>query len=174
MQLSHRLVLTGLPLATLAAEPAAAQSLDLSIAIPRMTVAEYHRPYVAVWLEKPGAPARTLQVWYDVRKPGGEGKKWLNEVRQWWRASGRSLSLPADGISGATRAPGVQTVSFVNGRGPLGSLAPGQYTLVVEAAREVGGREALRLPFAWPPKPGQRVSAAGKSELGQVTLGFKR
>lgn len=170
MQLSHRLILTGLPLAGLAAAPAPAQTLDVTLTIPRLSVAEYHAPYVAIWLERAGAPARTLAIWYDLDNRENGGRKWLTDVRQWWRASGRSLNLPADGVSGATRPPGTHKVSFAQ---PRSALAAGQYTLVVEAAREVGGRELLRLPFAWPPRPGQRMTAAGKTELGAVALAFR-
>lgn len=151
---------------------AQAQSMTVSVTIPRLTVAEYHRPYVAIWLEAEGAAPRSLAVWYDLAKKNGEGTKWLRDVRQWWRVSGRTMRFPADGITGATRAPGEQKVTFTAGKGPLGGLAPGNYTLVVEAAREVGGRELLRLPFAWPPKPGATVRAAGKTELGAVALSF--
>lgn len=175
MQISHRLALTGaaaLGAAGTAATPAAAQTLNLSVAIPRLSVAEYHRPYVAIWIEKEGATPRTLSVWYDVDKAKGEGAKWLRDVRQWWRASGRSLSLPANGVSGATRAPGDQKIAFTAGKRPLGALDPGNYTLIVEAAREVGGREVLRLPFAWPPKPGATVKVQGSSELGAIALTF--
>lgn len=173
MQLHHRIVITGIAAAS-ASAPAMGQTMQLDIEIPRLTVAEYHRPYVAMWLESPGAPARTLQIWYDHDMRANEGTKWLRDVRQWWRASGRALKLPADGVSGATRAPGRHSVTFTNGRGPLGKLTPGQYVLVVEAAREVGGRELLRLPFAWPPKPGARATAKGTSELGTAALSFKR
>ena len=175
MHVTYRLILTGSAAGMIAATPVAAQTIDVSIAIPRLSVAEYHRPYVAVWLEGPAMPkAKTLSVWYDVKKPKNEGRKWLNEVRGWWRASGRSNDFVADGVSGATRAPGVQKMSFTAGTGAMPRLQPGQYTLVVEAAREVGGREILRLPFAWPPKPGQRAATAGKSELGAVAATFKR
>lgn len=171
MQIRHHLLLTG---AVGAAIPGAAnaQTLNLSVAIPRLSVAEYHRPYVAIWIEKEGAPPRTLSVWYAHDKKGGEGTKWLRDVRQWWRASGRTMQFPADGVTGATRAPGDQKIAFAAGRGPLGPLSPGNYTLMIEAAREVGGREVLRLPFAWPPKPGASVKAQGASELGAVTLTF--
>lgn len=169
MQITARLVLTGLPFAL--AAPAAAQSVDLTIALPRLTVAEYHRPYVAAWLEAPGKPARTVAIWYDVNKKDAEGQKWLRDVRQWWRASGRALSLPADGVSGATRAPGSNTVTLTGVRGGLAGITPGQYSLVVEAARENGGREVVRLPFAWPPKPAR---AAGKTELGAIAVTPKR
>lgn len=172
MQLRYSL-LTGAPLAAFAIVPATAQSIDLTLTIPRMKVAEYHAPYVAVWVEKAGAPARTLAIWYDSDNRENGGKKWLTDVRQWWRASGRSLTLPANGLSGATRGPGAYKLSFTNGAGTLGSLTPGQYTLIVEASREVGGREVVRLPFAWPPKPGQRVAVAGTTELGAVALTFR-
>ncbi|MCP1470567.1 hypothetical protein J3E64_002255 [Sphingobium sp. OAS761] len=175
MQISHRLLLTGTAAfgaAGTIATPASAQTMTLSVTLPRLSVAEYHRPYVAVWIEKEGATPRTLSVWYDVDKRGGEGTKWLRDVRQWWRVSGRSMKFPADGVTGATRAPGEQKIAFTAGRGPLGALGPGNYTLVVEAAREVGGRELLRLPFAWPPKPGATVRMQGKSELGAVVLNF--
>jgi hypothetical protein len=171
MQISHRIVLTGaaLGVAGAFALPAAAQTIDVTVNIPRLKVAEYHRPYVAIWLEPAAGKARTLSVWYDYDMKNNEGTKWLRDVRQWWRAAGRGLKLPADGITGATRAPGPQKVSL-----NVGALAPGQYTLAVEAAREVGGREILRLPFAWPPKPGQTARAAGKTELGAVTATFRK
>ncbi len=177
MQIRHRLLLPGataLSVASVAATNADAQTLNLSVAIPRLSVAEYHRPYVAIWIEREGAAPRTLSVWYDHDKRNGEGTKWLRDVRQWWRASGRTMNFPADGITGATRAPGEQKIAFTPGKGPLGPMAAGNYTLVVEAAREVGGRELLRLPFAWPPKPGATAKAQGSSELGAVALSFSR
>lgn len=175
MQIRHGIALTGtaaLGITGAAASPAMAQTINLTVTIPRLTVAEYHRPYVAIWIEKEGAAPRTLSVWYDVDKAKGEGTKWLRDVRQWWRASGRTMQFPADGVSGATRAPGPQKIAFAAGKGPIGQLAPGNYTLLVEAAREVGGREVVRLPFAWPPRPGTVVRAAGSTELGAVTIGF--
>src|SRR3546814_9844107 len=102
------------------------------------------RSYVAVWIEKEGAKARTVAVWYDHDMKANEGTKWLRDVRQWWRAAGRAMTFPANGITGATRAPGAHKISFT--RAQLGAAAPGQYTLVIEAAREVGGRELLRIP----------------------------
>lgn len=145
---------------------AQAQTLDVSVTIPRLSVAEYHRPYVAIWLEKEGSPARTLAVWYDDDMKANEGTKWLRDIRQWWRVSGRTMKFPAAGVSGATKAPGTHKVSFKP------KLAPGNYTLVVEASREVGGRELVRLPFSLP--KGGTARAQGSSELGAVTLTVKR
>ena len=55
----------------------------------------------------------------------------------------------------------------------LQNLAAGDYQLVVEASREVGGREVVRLPFQWPAKNHQQRQVDGTSELGTVTLSVK-
>ena len=166
------LTVTALGASAMVASPAGAQTLDLTITIPRLNVAEYHRPYVAIWLEKEGAAPRTLAVWYDHDMRANEGTKWLRDVRQWWRASGRAMSFPADGVTGATRAPGTHKLSFTAGRGPMPQLSGGKYTLVVEAAREVGGRELLRLPFTLP--AGGTATAQGSHELDAVRLTVRR
>ena len=158
----------------LMATPALAADLELNLEIPRLTVAEYHRPYVAVWIENPDKTAvKTLAVWYDVKLKNNEGQKWLKDMRQWWRRAGRDMSLPADGVSAATRAPGKHQVVFKGGAAPLGKLPAGQYNLVVEAAREVGGVEVLRAPFQWPPKARATSSAQGSSELGAMSVTVK-
>jgi hypothetical protein len=163
--------LTGLTFVALGATmpvAASAQTIDLTVTIPKLTVAEYHKPYVAIWLEKEGAAPRTVAVWYEVDRRGGEGTKWLRDIRQWWRASGRGMSFPADGVSGATRGPGAQKARL-----GVAGLAPGNYTLLVEAAREVGGRELVRVPFAWNGTSASG-SAKGAAELGAVSFTIKR
>ncbi len=154
--------------------PAAAAELAVQVEIPRLDVAEYHRPYVAVWIE--GADqsfVANLSVWYDLKLKNAEGTKWLKDMRQWWRKSGRSLQVPIDGVTGATRPPGTQTLTFSTASGPLSTLAPGSYQLVVEASREVGGRELLRVPFQWPARAPATASAKGTHELGTITVTVK-
>lgn len=156
------------------AAPALAADLNVTVEIPRLTVAEYHRPYVAIWIENPAdaTAAGTLAVWYDADSKEDHGTKWLKDMRQWWRKAGREMKFPADGVSGATRAPGPQKLVFSGAKGALKALKPGQYNLVVEAAREVGGHETVRVPFAWG-KPGKSASAKGSAELGAVTVSVK-
>lgn len=157
-------------LGTLLAMPAYAGQLEVSVEIPRINAAEYHRPYVAVWIE--GADqkaAANLSVWYQQTDgKEGHGTKWLPDLRQWWRKSGRTLKVPVDGVTGPTRPVGKHALRLDATHPELGKLKPGNYTLVVEAAREVGGRELLKIPFAW----GQAASgkAQGTTELGAVTL----
>ncbi len=151
------------PILVAGAIAAPATAGTVSVTIPKLNVAEYHRPYVAVWVEPVGGgAARTLAVWYDIRKGGNEpGTKWLADLRAWWRKGGRSLSLPANGVSGATRAPGTHSI-------PLpADLKPGAYTLNVEAARETGGRELVQVPLTIPTKAAR---ASGSHELGTVTI----
>ena len=143
------------------ASPAAAGTV--TVTIPQLRVAEYHKPYVAVWVEPAGGgAARTLAVWYDVKKGGAEpGTKWLADLRTWWRKGGRSLKMPTDGVSGVTRAPGAHRITI------SANLAAGSYTLHVEASREDGGRELVSMPLTIPARAGR---AAGKTELGAITL----
>ncbi|WP_342657815.1 DUF2271 domain-containing protein [Sphingomonas sp. NY01] len=143
------------------AAPATAGTV--TVTIPRLNVAEYHKPYVAVWLEPAaGGPARTVALWYDVKKGGNEpGTKWLADLRSWWRKGGRSMAMPANGVSGPTRAPGQYRI-------PLpADLKPGQYVLNVEAARETGGRELVSIPVTVPNGTAQK---SGTSELGAVAV----
>jgi hypothetical protein len=155
-------------LALACAGGASAADLSLNLEIPNLPVAEYHRPYVAVWVEGADqAIAANLAVWYNLR---GDHTKWLPDLRQWWRRGGRDLKVPADGVTGATRPAGQHILKFDAKQSPLKDLAPGQYALVVEAAREVGGREAVRIPFEWPIKKQQTATGQGSKELGAVAL----
>ena len=160
--------------AALLGAPAFAADLTVEIEVPRLQSAEYHAPYVAIWIEKPDQTAvATLSVWYDVKLRNNEGLNWLHEMRTWWRKTGRTLTLPADGVSGATRAPGRHSVTFAANNPLLRDLPAGQYTLAVEAARELGGREVVRVPFNW---NGQAASTSGQgtSELGAITVAVTR
>ena len=158
-------------LCCLLAGPAVAGELGVTVEVPRLSVAEYHRPYVAVWIENPEHDvAANLAVWYDTELKDNEGTKWLKDMRQWCRRIGRSLEMPVDGVSGPTRPAGAHEVDVADEAAAIEALAPGEYELVVEAAREVGGRELLRIPFQWPPDGESNLTETGSSELGRVTL----
>jgi len=165
-RITHRLACA--VLAGFAAASARAADLSVSVEIPNLPVAEYHRPYVAVWVEGADqAIAANLAVWYQLR---GDHTKWLPDLRQWWRRGGRDLAVPVDGLTGATRPAGQHLLKFDATKPPLAKLAPGRYALVVEAVREVGGREAVRIPFEWPIRTARRDTASGTKELGAIAL----
>lgn len=156
----------------LTATGANAGQLVLDVEIPQQKVAEYHKPYVAGWLENAsGGHAGNLFVWYDVKKREGAGQKWLQDMRTWWRKSGRDLKLPIDGVTSTTRAPGRQTLTIDTAQ--IAGLKPGAYVLVVEAAREAGGHDLVKVPFTYSPGKGGTVSGKGDGELGTVSLTYK-
>lgn len=149
------------------------EKLELKIEIPRLNVSEYHSPYVAVWIQNEKADVfLNLALWYQIKGPEKDfGTKWLPDLRQWWRRSGRNLEFPIDGVTAPTRPPGAHGLKFDEKR--LAGLAPGRYTLYVEAVREVGGRELLTIPFTWPAETATTYPAQGKKELGKITLTVK-
>lgn len=155
---------------------AVAGELVVSVDVPALDVAEYHKPYVALWIQNEQGVSTNLAVWYQVDErgqPSEKGEEWLKDIRQWWRRIGRDTDMPVDGVSGATRAPGKHTVTFAEGKAPLGKLKKGNYVLMVEAAREVGGRELVKVPFTWPVNTITTQNAKGSTELGEVTLVVK-
>lgn len=127
----------------------------VELEVPKIGVAEYHRPYIAVWIEN-AERKQVLQIALWLEK-----EKWHRDLRSWWRRGGKSIQLPVDGVSGATRRPGHYRVQS------SAALPSGSYTLNIEAVREVGGREHLRIPFDWGMG---RVTGelVGQSELGAV------
>ena len=120
--------------------PAAAAELQVEVEIPKLNVAEYHRPYVAIWLE--GADqkvAANLAVWYMQKDTAeGHGTKWLPDLRQWWRRSGRNLDLPVDGVTGPTRPAGRHVLKFDERHPQLGTLPPEQRKRVARGELWVG------------------------------------
>src|SRR5690606_14474255 len=155
--------------------PAHATEMEISVEIPKLNVAEYHRPYVAVWIE--GADSKAVAdvaAWYQMQDTAeGHGTKWPPDLRQSSRKSRRNLDLPVDGLTGPTRPVGKHVIKVDAASPRLAKLQAGQYTLVVEAVREVGGRELLKIPFTWPATGTQAGKAQGSSELGAVSLSIK-
>ena len=168
---NNALAVTALSVAVMQANAA---DLSVTVEIPELDVAEYHKPYVAVWIEDDSNKVvSNLAVWYDVDMRNAEGEKWLKDMRQWWRRIGRTLEMPIDGVTGATYGPGSYDLEFTMGKAPMSDLQPGDYRLRVEAAREVGGRELLNVPFTWPQQQDITITEQGRSELGAVKLTIK-
>src|SRR5690554_1506554 len=161
-------------LALLFAGATSAAELSVDIEIPRLSVAEYHKPYVGVWIENSRRQATQVAVWYDLEMANEEGEEWLEDMRQWWRRGGRALDLPIDGLSGATQGPGVHRIQ-TQLTDAISELPDGDYTLNVEAAREVGGRELLSIAFSIPLETNTfPKQAQGESELGLITLSLSK
>ena len=151
---------TLLTAALLLATSVQAADFNIEVTIPDIKSNEYHRPYVAVWVEDSDKKlVEHLSLWYFIKGKDDnpqEGLKYLKELRNWWRKGGRSLKPLPDAITGATQKPG--------------KLKDGSYTLMIEAVREEGGIEAVSIPFTLPVKEKTEAKASGKSELGDITL----
>ena len=145
-----------------------AQANELEITLPVLNVAEYHAPYVAAWLaDERGKRVVDIAVWYDTDMANSEGEKWLKDLRMWWRRSGRTASMPIDGVSGATQRPGTTSVSL---DGRFDNVPAGDYFVWVEAARELGGRETLKVRVSLPVKQTVNTRAEGQHELSSIKL----
>jgi hypothetical protein len=159
------------------ANGASAATLTVELSLPESPSGlGYDRPYLAVWVEhaQDQTVAGTLAVWYDLRLRNNLGQTWLRQLRTWWRKTGESLTLPADGVSGATRPAGRHVLRYEADHATLAQLPQGDYALVVEVARERGGRELVRAPFHWPGRTGTATAetsqAQGAVELGGVQV----
>ncbi len=141
-----------------------AEQVQVKLTVPVLDVATYHRPYVAVWLETTQRKGvHTLAIWY-------EQDDWLKDLRQWWRKLGRKGEAHYDASTGATRKPGRYQIEW-DGRDRQGNrVAPGEYYLLVEAAREAGGRDFLRQKIRLGDDKTQRYTLQGDVELGEVTI----
>lgn len=149
--------------ALLLSERAQAAPAEIQLEIPVIETSQYHRPYVAVWIEnEQQQPVKLITIWQE--KPD-----WLKDLRRFWRKIGRSNPQLVDAMTGATRKPGSYTLSW-DGKDDKGNVLPaGTYTLLVEAAREQGGRSLQKQDFVLPGK-GQQLQAPAETELGALTL----
>ena len=140
---------------------AEAAELQIDVSIPQVTQGEAHWPYVAVWIETPQEqPVRLVEIWRQ--KPD-----WLKDLRRFWRKMGRSDKALVDARTGATKGPGTYRLVW-NGQDNQGAgVAPGTYVLVVEAARENGGRNMVKQAFEWNGTAVDFTIPAG-SELGAI------
>lgn len=138
-----------------------ASKIHAEITIPSLDVNPYHKPYVAVWLEKPNRKyVTTLALWAD-------DMEWYKDLRQWWRKAGRSQQ-PYDGVTGATKKPGRYQITW-SGKDAYDQVIPtGNYLLNVEASREEGGREFIKIPIVLNEK--NELVVQGEHELGKITL----
>jgi len=136
---------------------AQAAKVDINFELPRLATANYHKPYVAIWMEGDSSK-ETLLLWHLKR---AEKDKWLKDIRRWWRKLGRYGKTP-DGVTGATRGPGSYSESF-----EIKDDSP--FTLFIEVVREDGGRSLLRQRIDMNADIKQYALEAD-DEIGQVTI----
>jgi hypothetical protein len=143
---------------------ASATPYQLSVELPVIQEGQYHRPYVAIWVEDEQKNVlKNLALWKQK-------DKWLPDLKRYYRRVLRAAETPLDGFTGATKGPGVYQLEW-DGRSDNNEvLAAGEYQLCIEAAREKGGREIQCLPFRY----GQSATdVSGTHELAKLSFKVK-
>lgn len=118
--------------------------LTVDLEIPDLDVPKYVRPYVAAWIaDEDRNLIRILML-------AGDEPRWMEENYYWFRRFGRKAGSLVDAMSGPTRRPGVYTLVWDGLNDDGEAVAPGDYILHVEAAREHGGHQhdSLDLPLS--------------------------
>ena len=138
-----------------------ATAMKVEIMIPELEVNPYHKPYIAVWLET------VDRKYVTTIKLMADDKEWYKDLRQWWRKVGRQ-NVNIDGITGATKRPGLVKLKW-NGLNEGGQQVPaGEYWLNVESSREEGGRDYARHKVTLGQK--SSITIAGKTEFGDINI----
>jgi len=136
---------------------AAANKLTVDFELPSFDTADYHKPYVAIWVESK-EKKETLLLWHLTKR---KEDKWLVDIRRWWRKIGRYGETP-DGVTGATKGPGKYSETF-----DIQGLD--KFTLLIEVVREDGGRSLLKQKIDFNDAEQSYRTKANK-ELGNVLI----
>ncbi|MBT5330873.1 MAG: DUF2271 domain-containing protein [Porticoccaceae bacterium] len=139
------------------------RQIEIEFELPDIEANPYLRPYISIWIsDEAQAPVRNLLLL-------GQEPRWMQELRVWWRRVGRRNESVIDGLSGATRRPGVYRVQW-DGRDDYGNLvAEGQYILHLEASREKGGRSYQKIPLSLTDMS-EPIEVPGAEELGLIRI----
>jgi FAD:protein FMN transferase len=126
------------------------------------------RPYLAVWIEdKDRFPVRTIALWYDGKS------RYLPELRAWYRADRLRAMAEGSQIVNAVTSPTRQTGKYTlqwDGKDNAGQLvAPGTYTVCIEASREHGTNQIIRQEIDFSGAP-THVALPGGTEISAATL----
>lgn len=153
-----------------AAEQGWNQNFELTVSV-ELAQTFGRRPYLAIWIEdKDRFPVRTLALWFDKTR-------YLPELRAWYRGDRlRSMAEGTqivDSVSSATRSPGKYTFKWdgKDGHGKL--VAPGTYTVNIEAAREHGTYQVMRQDVDFSGTP-RHVDLPGNTEVAAASLDYHK
>jgi thiamine biosynthesis lipoprotein len=154
--------------ATSATKWAAGHQLKIVIKLARPKSRKYRRPYVVVWItDASGKSVRTLSLWRRKSKK----TKYLNSLKVWW-SIGKKHTSRIDSFSRATRNPGEYTLAWDGTDDNGKALAPGDYTVHVESAREHGSHVHMRESIHCGTTNSAKQSIVGNKEIDAVKLTY--
>ncbi len=151
-------------------------AVDFEINRPEAEPGRYRRPYVAVWVEDAeGFPVRNLALW--VSQTGAGPFQWVPDLRRWFRSDKvrkktdkREMVLT---ISRPTRPPGKYSVIWDGKDDNEKPLPPGDYTLLIDAAREHGTYQGIRKTVTIGKEPFAE-SVTGNVEIKSAEIRFRK
>lgn len=149
--------------------------VNFEISPPEGNAGRYRRPYVVIWVEdKAGHVVRNLILWVSL---GGSGpERWLPDLKRWYRAD--QARKDADGIDmvhtigRSTRPSGAYSVIWDGLDDDKKPVAPGTYTIHIEAAREHGTYQSIRKEVTLGDKPFAE-ELKGNVEIRSASLEFR-
>jgi hypothetical protein len=150
--------------------------INFEINQPNNAGRRYRRPYVAIWVEnKDGFPIRNLTLWVSM---GGSGPfQWLPDLKRWYKADQARKEVENKDLiftmARPTRPPGKYKVIW-DGKDDHGKPVPaGEYTLLIDAAREHGTYQSIRKPLTLGDKP-QTEILKGNVEIKAASIEYRR
>jgi len=150
--------------------------VDFEINRPDDTGGRYRRPFVAVWVEdEKGFPVRNLLLW--VSRGGSGPFQWLPDLKRWYLADKTRRRVDKTDmvltISRPTRPPGKYSVVW-DGKDDHGKpVGRGAYTLCIDAAREHGTSQSIRIPVKVNDEPFV-ADAKGNVEIKAASVTYRR
>ena len=129
-----------------------------------------HRPFAAIWVEDDKkVPVRNLALWYNKTR-------WLPDLRNWYKINSTKFKANQDhyaSVTGATRNPGKYTIKW-DGKNDKGDfVAQGNYTIIIESAKEHGSNEIIRQQMEFK-KVAKKATQKGNVEISNVTFDFRK
>jgi hypothetical protein len=150
--------------------------VNFEINRPEAEKGRYRRPYVAVWIEDlEGKQVRTLALWVSL---GGSGPfQWLPDLKRWYKSEeDRKLAEKKDiffTVSRPTRPPGKYKLIW-DGKDNQGKQqAGGEYTILIDAAREHGTYQSIRRQVSLSNKPFSE-ELQGNVEIRSASIEYRR
>ncbi len=151
-----------------AAAPSAKLDLLINFELATPDSPRFHRPYVAVWVEDANHNAvKTVALW--AGKP-----RWINELRTYYHDANLNTMDVTQIVSttSATRSAGKYSLRW-NGLDNAGKpVAPGKYTVFIEAAREHGTYGLMRQEIDFDGRKPQQFTLPGNTEVVAGSLDY--